>query len=227
VSAPTSKPAGPLRAWPRSLIARAARALLRPLVLWVPVRLFCRPLVVVTEQTPPPGPFVLIANHASHFDAPVILASVPRWVRRRTCPAAAADYFYRSRTIGAVTSLTAGAFPFPRTGRLGLARAEELLAAGWSVLLCPEGSRAGGPFRMGVGILAARGATVLPIGVSGTGAVLPKGGWLPRRGPVAVVIGAPVRQRGDPAGLTQMLEAEVRRLACVAGEVAHARSGPS
>src|SRR6185312_10577373 len=40
-------------------------------------------------------PVILVANHASHMDTPVILSALPRKLRKRTAVAAAADYFYR------------------------------------------------------------------------------------------------------------------------------------
>ena len=43
------------------------------------------------------GPVILVANHASHMDTPVILSALPRKLRKRTAVAAAADYFYRNK----------------------------------------------------------------------------------------------------------------------------------
>ena len=45
------------------------------------------------------GPVILVANHVSHLDTPVILAALPRRLRKRTVVAAAADYFYRNRLV--------------------------------------------------------------------------------------------------------------------------------
>ena len=56
------------------------------------------------------GPVILVANHASHMDTPVILSALPRKLRKRTAVAAAADYFYRNRArrLGRVAHLQHG-----------------------------------------------------------------------------------------------------------------------
>jgi len=139
---------------------------------------------------------VIVANHASHLDAPAILAALPPHARHRTAIAAADDYFYRQRLLGFAVSLAIGAFPFPRQGSLGLDRAADLLARGWNVLLFPEGTRSADgalhDFRCGVGRLVARThAPVLPVGIVGSHALWPRSQRFPRRGPVAVRFGEP------------------------------------
>jgi 1-acyl-sn-glycerol-3-phosphate acyltransferase/membrane protein YqaA with SNARE-associated domain len=213
-----------LALWPRSRPARAARRALQALLLIPLVRLLCRPLRVegAKRLAAGKGPVVFVANHASHADTAVILAALPGGVRRLTAPAAASDYFFRGRARGALAALSIGAFPFPRRGTAGLARAEALLARGWNVLLFPEGTRTTDghmrAFRPGAGALAARGATIVPVGISGTREVLPKGGRLPRRRPVAVVFGEPERfGRGTPSEVVaQQLARRVSRLRAAA-----------
>jgi membrane protein YqaA with SNARE-associated domain len=183
------------------------------------VRWFARPLTITGDV--PAEPVVFAANHASHADTAVLLRALPAQVRARTAPAAAEDYFFRSRLRGALTRLIVGAFPFPRRGSGGLDRARALLADGTSVLLFPEGTRSRdgsiAPFKRGIGVLAREGFTVVPVGIAGTGDVFAKGTHLPRRAPVAVVFGTPLRVQGaDPAGATAIVERGVR--------AAHARA---
>jgi 1-acyl-sn-glycerol-3-phosphate acyltransferase len=188
-----------LARWPRSRAAVVARAALQALLLFPLVRRLCAPLRVERRARlrRADGPFVFVAHHTSHLDTALVLLALPRSIRRRTAPAAAEDYFFRGRIRGAFAALGIGAFPFPRRGRAGLDRAEALLADGWSVLLFPEGTRSTdgrlGRFKPGVGVLAARGATVVPIGIAGARAVFPKGARLPRRAPVSIVVGEPAR----------------------------------
>ena len=166
------------------------------------------------------GPVVFVANHASHLDTPAILAALPRRVRCRTGVAAAADYFYRDPVLGMAVTLGIGAFPFPRHGSLGLERAAARLAAGWNVLLFPEGTRSADgqlhTFRDGIGhLLLATDAPVVPVAVSGSYALWPRGQRLPRRGPLEVRFGTPWRAAHDltPRQISTELAERVAALA--------------
>jgi 1-acyl-sn-glycerol-3-phosphate acyltransferase len=91
-------------------------------------------------------PVILVANHASHMDTPVILSALPRKLRKHTAVAAAADYFYRSRIIASLVSLFFNTVPLDRKGGVGgLSKTgshlDKLLNDGWSLLLYPEGTR--------------------------------------------------------------------------------------
>jgi len=141
-------------------------------------------------------PVVFVANHGSHLDAPSILAALPASIRHRTAVAAAEDYFYRNRLLGFAMGLGIGAFPFPRRGPLGVERAAALLAAGWNVVLFPEGTRSADGaqhvFRDGVGnLLLVSHVAAVPVAIAGTQTLWPRGRALPRRGPIAVRLGAP------------------------------------
>lgn len=167
------------------------RIIMRWLV-WMPIRfLYCRPLTVEHQARLPREPVVFVANHASHADTVVLLEVLGR--RRLLAIAAADDYWFRDRLRGLALAASLGAFPFPREGTRGLRRTEELLAAGWSVLIYPQGTRGGGKFRSGIGRLAAAGATLVPVGVVGTRHVLPKGANWPQRHAVSVRIGEALR----------------------------------
>lgn len=201
--------------WPgRSLLDGAGEgrgALLREGVqglAWAPaLRLFCRPFVV--EGAAADGPCVYAANHASHADTAAVRAALGRAARRRLAVGAAEDYFFTTRARAAGFTVAVGAFPFPRSGDEGLRRAAELLTAGWSVLLYPQGTRSGdGRYRPGALRLAADGWPVVPVGIAGTDAILPKGARFPRRAATAVVIGAPLKQRAltGPSGMDAFVD---------------------
>jgi 1-acyl-sn-glycerol-3-phosphate acyltransferase len=166
------------------------------------------------------GAALITPTHASHFDFSAIrLALGPRH-RRRLTAAAAADYFTTRRSRWFVAAWL-GAFAFNRTGRGAdsIAAAEGLLAAGWHVVLFPEGTRSTtgdiNPFQPGIGLLARHtGRQVLPVRLVGTRIVLPKGGRRPRRHPVEVRIGAPIRANPgeDARAFTARLESRIRAL---------------
>ena len=70
------------------------------------------------------------------------------------------------------------------------------------MLFFPEGTfgRAPGlrPFRMGAFVVAAQtGVPLVPMGITGTRSILRAGQWFPRRGAVAVTLGAPIMPQGS------------------------------
>ena len=70
-------------------------------------------------------PFVVVSNHASHLDAPLILGSLPRKLSRYAAAGAAADYFFDVWWRKSLTSLFFNAFPVNRhfAGATGWPRA--------------------------------------------------------------------------------------------------------
>ncbi|HTX07113.1 MAG TPA: lysophospholipid acyltransferase family protein [Solirubrobacteraceae bacterium] len=136
------------------------------------------------------GPIILVANHASHLDTPVILSALPRRLRKRTVVAAAADYFYRNRLVASAVSLIFNTVPIERRRGGGMSKngghLDQLLDQGWSLLLFPEGTRSRdgmpGPLRRGAAVLAAaHNLTIVPIRVTGTAEAMPPGRFWPRR----------------------------------------------
>lgn len=186
-------------------LARSRRRLVGP--CWrLAVAAVAGPVELQGRDRLPAHPVVLAANHASHADTLVLLAVLRE---RSVLPAAAADYFFATRPRALATVGAVGGFPFPRQGRAGLDRALAVLAAGHDVLLFPQGTREGGPVRPGVGRLVEAGATVVPVRLEGTAAILPKGARWPRRHPVRVSVGAPVVAGTCPDGTTRQVAAHL------------------
>jgi 1-acyl-sn-glycerol-3-phosphate acyltransferase len=167
------------------------------------------------------GPVILVANHASHMDTPVILSALPRKLRKRTVVAAAADYFYKNRIVASLVSLIFNTTPIERHGGGGMSKngshLDTLLDQGWSLLLYPEGTRSRGgmpgPLRRGAAVLAAaHHLTVVPIRVTGTAQAMPPGRlWprrlrdkpMPKRHRIEVSFGEPITATGDPNELME------------------------
>jgi long-chain acyl-CoA synthetase len=212
----------PLPGWPRSRLARLGRALLQQLVVFPYLRSRFRPLRVRGGERPRrlAGPVLIVANHSSHLDALTVLAMLPAARRGRTAVAAAADYFFAAEPLATGSALVLGAFPFHRQGAVSasLAHCGDLVDAGYSILIFPEGTRSPDgrlqPFKSGIGLLARElGVPVLPVRLEGLHAILPKGRSWPGAGPVTVSIGEPIRI--DPvlsnAEAAAVLEAAVKR----------------
>ncbi len=171
------------------------------------------------------GPVILVANHASHMDTPVILSALPRQLRKRTVVVAAADYFYRNRMTAWIVSLIFNTTPIDRhAGAGGWSKngdhLEQLLTEGWSLLLYPEGtrSRSGVPGRVrrGAAVLAAtHHVSIVPIRVSGTSEAMPPGRIWPKRlvgkltskrHRITVAFGDPIPPNGDTTALVKSVQ---------------------
>lgn len=159
------------------------------------------------------APFVVFGNHSSHFDAPLILTSLPPKLASHIAVGAAGDYFYDKWWKSGPMSLFMNGYPIDRgkggkgssKGQRGMSAA--LLADGVPLLLFPEGTRsrngAMGPFKPGAAALCiSNGCPAVPVALVGAHAAwpttqrsLPKG-----RPEVHVVIGRPMYpQQGEIA----------------------------
>jgi 1-acyl-sn-glycerol-3-phosphate acyltransferase len=171
------------------------------------------------------GPVILVANHASHMDTPVILSALPRKLRKRTAVAAAADYFYRNKLTASIVSLCFNTVPIERRPDGGATKStshlDTLLDDGWNLLLYPEGTRsrggAPGRARRGAAVLAAaHNLAIIPIRVTGTAEAMPPGRAWPkrlhgklfsRRHRITVSFGEPIAPGGDAQALIDRVQA--------------------
>ncbi|MFT4113045.1 AMP-binding protein [Silvibacterium sp.] len=221
--------------WPWSLPMRLGRALFIEAVLRPLVWLLAAPQVKRTVPLYSSQPLLLIANHVSTYDMPLVLYALPGAMRRRMAAAMAANMLkdWRARrgfgnvfldTLGPLTYLVVTAvfnvFPLPRSAgfRRSFAHTGEALDRGFNVLVFPEGHRSDGTlqrFRPGIGLLVQESKTaVLPVALAGLGAM--KAGrerWF-RSGNLRVVVGTPLRfEPGLSAEeITEQLRAEIERL---------------
>ncbi len=146
------------------------------------------------------GPALIVANHSSHLDTPVLVSTLPAHRRRTVAVAAAADYFFDAWWRACGSAVIFNTLPIGRsTGEPSPAPAE-LLGAGWSLIVYPEGTRSRdgflGPFDQAVGRLAIdTQVPVVPVGLRGTYAAMPRGQAWPARGRprVSVRYGTPLR----------------------------------
>jgi 1-acyl-sn-glycerol-3-phosphate acyltransferase len=145
-------------------------------------------------------PFVVVANHSSHLDAPLITGSLPRPLARYLAAGAAGDYFFDVWWRRGLTALFFNAFPVDRSGKNPRnVNAKALLQHDVPVLVFPEGTRSKdgkmGHFKPGGAALAsATGVPILPVAIIGAHEAHPRGSKWPKSGmPVAVVFGAPMR----------------------------------
>jgi 1-acyl-sn-glycerol-3-phosphate acyltransferase len=215
--------------WARNLPSRFARvvlleAALRPVVATVarPERKGIDRLVDLMDDG---GPVIFAANHHSHVDTPLLLTSIPEPWRYRIFVGAAADYFFPNRVLSVASALALNAIPIERTkvSRRAADQATELIQAGWSMLIYPEGGRSpdgwGQEFRGGAAYLARRcGVPVVPVHIEGTGRILRKGAKKLTPSPTTVTFGPPLHP-GDED--TRTVNARIESaIAALADEVA-------
>ena len=146
-----------------------------------------------TEHVPRTGSVLLVANHSSVLDPPLVGGSAPRPVSFM----AKAELFRIPLFGGLIYRLNAR--PVRRDGGdpAALRAALRVLENGGALLVFPEGTR--GPEgelrqgKAGAGMLAVlSGASVVPVYISGSGRAWPRGRRVPRPGKVRVDFGKPL-----------------------------------
>lgn len=172
----------------KTVFYRVVAGLLRGLA-----RLLFHPTVRGEANIPLQGPVLVAPIHRSNLDFAFTLFISPRKVFFM-----AKDSLFRVPGLGAAL-VQLGAFPVTRgsADREALRSAEQVLNAGHALIMFPEGTRRYGPhvepLHDGAMFIAARtGATVVPVGISGTDRALPDGAKFPRPTRVHVVVGAPL-----------------------------------
>lgn len=156
------------------------------------------------------GAYIVIGNHSSHLDAPMMFSLLPDSISSRLATGAAADYFYRRRFVSNLTSLFFNTYPVERKkkpisdgGKPEKSPASgmtaRLLAAGVPILIFPEGTRSRdgrmGMFKTGAAALSMKmNVPVVPVALIGGHEAMPVGSVWPKmnRPRVKLVIGHPM-----------------------------------
>ena len=180
------------------------RALMRTLVSVYLAGLFT---AVGVENIPRTGPLLICPNHSATLDPPLVPAFVPRadtW-------SMAKSEFFRNPFIAFIYR-SYHSFPVVRhtADRAALKRTFDLLKAGHSVIIYPEGTRVESGLlaqpEPGAGFIAQKaGCPVLPVGLTGTRECFPKGARWPRRTRVTITFGKPfvvLTKRADGSRVT-------------------------
>jgi long-chain acyl-CoA synthetase len=225
--------------WPwwfpiRWLRAAFIEAVMRPLV-W----LLSNPKVVAGSALHATEPMLIVANHVTSVDGPLLEYALPGPIRRRIAVAMSGEMLEDYRhfrntdrtTVKArffppgplfyflVTALF-NVFPLPkqRDFQRSFAHAGGALDRGMHVMLFPEGVRSEGAlarFRPGIGLLVKQSsAPVLPMAIRGLGELKKAGkGWF-RSGRVEVRVGEPMRfsPTESESAITIQLHDAVERL---------------
>jgi long-chain acyl-CoA synthetase len=231
-SSPPRQPSAVLPRWPWRPSIRALRIIF--------IEVIARPLVwiLLRPRVDPPHllkrPSLLVANHLTAFDVPVILYALSSSDRHHVAVAMSGQLLSawrrgqaeRHRLVAPFTPIvywlvTAlfNVFPLPRGAglRQSFAHAGEAMNHGYHVLVFPEGRRSRDaqlqPFEPGIGLLAQDSQVqVQPIFIEGLG--LRDGKHWPKRGTVAIRLGPPLNMKPgeEPQAFAERLHAAVAAL---------------
>ncbi|MGG6295438.1 lysophospholipid acyltransferase family protein [Leptolyngbya sp. AN02str] len=173
------------------------------------LHVYFRGRVYGTENVPQRGKVLIVANHASDFDPPLLSSSV-----RRPVSYMAKEELFRVPGLGPAIRLY-GAYPVKRgsADRSAIRAALQQLEAGWAVGIFLSGTRTSdariAEAKLGAAMIAAKAqAPLLPVSLWGTQAIIPRGAKLPRPVPVTVRIGSLIAPPplGDRAALTSVTQ---------------------
>lgn len=144
-------------------------------------------------HVPAAGPLLVVANHVSVLDPPLVGGVSPRPL----CFLAKAELFEVPLFGRFIHALNARPVRREGSDARALRTALRLLEAGRALLIFPEGTRGEEGVvregRPGAGMLAVMsGAPVVPAYIAGSGRALPKGRVLPRPAKVRVTFGPPL-----------------------------------
>jgi len=165
------------------------------------------------DRVPRHRPVVFMANHQSNCDPPALLAVLPQVV------VMVKKEFFRVPVLGR-GMLACGFIPVDRRNReRGLEAVEkgvQALKAGKSFLVYPEGTRSPDGrlqrFKKGVFVMAiAAGAAIVPISVSGSNKIMPKGKFVMRPGGVRITFHEAVDTAGYAIEDRQVIIDRVRQ----------------
>lgn len=166
-----------------------------------------------SDQVPQKGPLVVVSNHASYFDPPIISNCVGRPVAFM-----AKEELFNVPVLKQGIRLY-GAYPVKRgaSDRAAIRGALNVLNQGWAVGIFLEGtrtpdSRIHAP-KLGAALIAAKAqAPLLPVCLQGTNHILPPGKRWPQIVPVTVRIGEVI----PPPSVTDKKDLEAVTATCAA-----------
>ncbi len=169
------------------------------------MRLYFRLKTEGSANLPGAGPCILVANHTSYIDAPLIAAGIGYRRARRLYWSGDSGILFSRRWL----------FPFMRAAHIfpveqaypsrALAYAEAVLKRNDSLVWFPEGWRSPDGelhrFLPGIGeVLQRIDATLVPVNIGGSFEAMPRGAKWPRPHPVRIRIGSPISPLDPPRG---------------------------
>jgi 1-acyl-sn-glycerol-3-phosphate acyltransferase len=165
------------------------------------------------EKIPRQGPVVFMCNHQGNCDPPAVIILLPM------VAALVKKEFFRIPVLGRAMRMRKFVPVDRRNREQSVAAVEEaisILKAGQPFLVFPEGTRSPDgrlqPLKKGVFILAIKaGAPIVPISISGSSRIMPKGRFVIRPGRVRITIHGPIPTAGRSMDDRDAIMAQVRQ----------------
>src|SRR5688500_12004334 len=211
-----------IRAGAPTLGTRITYAIVRGLI-WTVAKLLGRVTVIGREKIPAEGAFILAPVHRSNVDFALTSLVTTRPMRYM-----GKDNIWKSKPLGRFVSML-GAFPVHRgsADRDALKACIDIVAGGSPLVMFPEGTRQSGPVVQelfdGTAYVAAKAnVPIIPMGIGGSEAMMPKGAKLLRPSKLVLVVGDPIpppertaagrTPRSAVGALTERLHGEIQEL---------------
>ena len=147
------------------------------------------------ERLPAEPPYILMANHQSHVDVPILFASLP------IIPGFLAKKELDKIPFLSMALRAGGHVLIDRSDRNSAMRvlkhAADEVRSGKTLAVFPEGTRGEedrlAPFKKGPFLIAKKaGVPIVPLGILGSRKLLKRNEWLPRSGRVRLLVGQPI-----------------------------------
>ena len=171
------------------------------LALLGPCRLWFRLSATGRANVPEEGAFILAPVHRSNLDFAIVLICTRRRMRYL-----AKDSLWKGQGFWAKVFTALGGIPVARgtADREALRTCIDVLDAGEPLVMFPEGARQHGPvvqelFDGPAFVQSRTGVPIIPVGIGGSEAAMPKGAKFPKPQKVTVVVG-PALELGDHVG---------------------------
>jgi 1-acyl-sn-glycerol-3-phosphate acyltransferase len=201
---------------------RISYAIVRALILLV-AKVVGRVTIIGADKVPATGAYVLAPVHRSNVD--FALASL---VSTRPMRYMGKDSIWKSKPLGRFVSML-GAFPVHRgtADRDALQACTDIVNGGSPLVMFPEGTRCTGPvieelFDGTAYVAAKTGVPIIPMGIGGSEAMMPKGAKFLHRSRLVLVVGdaipppAPTERgrmpRSSISALTERLHGDLQEL---------------
>ncbi|TNF91619.1 MAG: hypothetical protein EP297_15540 [Gammaproteobacteria bacterium] len=196
-----------------------ARVLLHLIFLRPVMRIFFRAQIASSGYLRDLNNFILVSNHNSHLDTPLLYMTLPISQIGKTRPVAAIDYFSKHPILLAIANFLFRPVWIERDEpESAMKNILDALDTGDNIILYPEGTRGIpgkiGKFKSGITRLLRQRPDihVVPAFLQGTDRSLPRGSMIPHFHPLRVNVGAAHKYKGHRNEILNSVRKDIETL---------------